>query len=239
MSDWNNSNIDLQKARTIHTMFFYYFNGQSVTVEGSIPDIVVDLTVCYQRGTLIVDDPVTVSGVAVVNTSIPQHVRSIAVHFQNSQAYPIRQDSENITEGIDLLLEPTQNSSRFMGTATMVWSLEGVYNPYFAITYDDSTGVHGTPLAISRDVAITVYPKEQLAQIVTSNVSMILTISVYLLTLVGTGSLILSLWDRKQSPQKGKNNTENTDSSTKVTNNQANRGIARKSKSGNAEPDNK
>lgn len=239
MCDWYSANIELQKARTFHITFFYYFSGQTVTPEGSIPDIEIDLTVYYQHATLIVDEPVTISGIAVVNTSIPQHIRSMTLHFQNALAYPIRQNANNITEGIDLTLYPTPNSSIYAGTATMTWALEGTYNPYFVVLFENRTGVFVTPLAISTDVAITVYPKEQFAQIVTSNVAMILAISVYLLTLVGTGSLVLSLWDRKPPSQEGKNNTETSKNETKISDGNANIGVTGKSRDNNTKPDDK
>jgi hypothetical protein len=239
MYDWNSANIDLQKARTFHTTFFYYFSGQRVTPEGSIPDIQVDLTISYQHATLIVDEPVTISGIAVVNTSMPQQIRSITFHFQNALAYPVRQNVNNITEGSNLFLDPTLNSSKYAGTATLTWTLEGTYNPYFAVIFENSTGVFATPLGVSPDVSITVYPKEQFAQIVTSNGSMILAISVYLLTLVGTGSLVLSLWDRKSPSQEDKYNTETSTSETKISKGNANVRVTGKTRDNNTKPDDK
>lgn len=205
---WNNANNDLQKARTFHIVFDYYFSGQFGTPAGSIPDIQVDLTVHYPHGTLIVDDPVTMLGIAVLNTSIPQHVKSVTVHFQNALAFPVTQDSNNITQGVDIILDPTQNSSVLAGNVTMLWALEGTYNPYFIAVYENAAGRFATPAGISPDVAITVYPKAQFAQLENNNVSMILTIAVYLLTLIGTFSLILSILDRhllSQEPSSQEN----------------------------------
>lgn len=222
LNEWNKTNDKLQQPRTFHITFFYFFNGQGSTPQGYIPDIKVDLSVSYERGTLIVDDPVTISGIAVVNSSIPQQIRSITFHFQNAQNFPVKQNNENITEGADILLYPTQNSSIFVGTAIMSWALEGNYNPYFGVTYtfSNQTGTYITPLAISSDVAITVYPKTQYAQTVTSNVSMILAVAVYVLTIIGTGSLVLTLWDRtissnqtNKEPETGKTNTDTKDNS--------------------------
>jgi hypothetical protein len=212
---WNSANSDLQNPRTFHITFFFYFNGQSVTPEGTIPDITIDLTVFYPRGTLIVDDPVTISGMAVVNRTIPERVASLTVYFENAQAVPIEQDVNGITKGADLLLNPTQNSSLLLGETTMSWPVEGTYNPQFTITYTNGTGRYSTPLLVSTSVAITVYPKAQIAQIVNSNVSMILTIAIYALTLVGTGNLIVDLWDREPPSQKKcKYNPENVNSNT-------------------------
>jgi hypothetical protein len=213
--EWYNANINLQRARTFHITFFYYFSGQSSTPAGSIPDITFDLTVNYPHGTLIVDDPITISGIALVNASIPQHIRSMTVYFKNAQAYPPTQDVNSITKGTDLLLFPTQNSSIFTGTATMIWTLEGTYNPYFIVTYETGTRVYATPLLMS-DVFITVYPKMQYAQTVTNNVSMILAISVYIFTLVGTLNFVLSLWDRQPSTQENKNNRKDIDAEINI-----------------------
>ena len=63
--------------------------------------------------------------------------------------------------------------------------------------------------SFTSDVAITVYPKSELAQITTNSVSITLAIIIYILTIVGTGSLILSILNRKPSAQN-KNNRNST-----------------------------
>lgn len=239
MIAWSETNNDLDKERNFHMGFFYYFSGQGATPEGSIPDVQMDLTVHYNRGTLVVDDPVTISGLAVINASIPQNIFSMTIHFQNALSSPLTRNSDNITQGTDLLLIPTQNSSIYVGTATMQWALEGSYSPYMIITFSNSSGRFVTQTYVSPDVSITVYPKYQYAQIVTNNVNMILAISVYFLTLVGTGSLVLSLWDRKQKVQNSDNNSNNGNSQPNISNSNPNKRVGRKANSKNAKHHNK
>jgi hypothetical protein len=178
------------------------------------------------------------SGIAIVNPSIRQHVVSITLHFQSAQAFSTKQDENKITKGADLFLDLTQKSNVLTGNATMTWAIEGVYNPYFIALYTNSTGKY-YDVGISKDVAITVYPKAQFAQIESNNVSMTLTIAIYALTLVGTGSLFLELWDRNSSSQESKNSPETPNSTTKVRNDDPNNRITRKTSAGRTEHKNK
>lgn len=212
---WNSTNADLQNPRTVHITFFYYFNGRGSVPHGEIADVEADLTVQYPSGTLIVDESVTISGLAIVNRTIPEQVTSVDIYFQNAQASPIQQDVNGITKGADLFLGPTQNSSVLAGHRTMAWSVEGSYNPEFIFNFANSTGTYVTPLLIATGVAITVYPKAQIAQLASNNISMILTMAIYVLTLVGTGDLVLDLWDRKPPSQKTESSTKKTEPNTK------------------------
>ena len=76
----------------------------------------------------------------------------------------------------------------------------------------------------SPDVAITVYPESEYAQTVNSNVTMVLTGAVYLLTLVGTGDLFLYLWDRKPLPNNSENDSKNGDNTTQQEDKLTNKG---------------
>ena len=80
---------DLGKARLFHIPYSYNFNGRATVPEGWVSDLQVDLTVQYPRGTLIVDDPVMMSGIAILNASqvFAYHidrVDELVIYFQNA-----------------------------------------------------------------------------------------------------------------------------------------------------------
>jgi len=197
---WNIENNNLQQPRTAHIAFKYNFNEQPINV-GETPDVEIDVALRYPHGTLIVDDPVDISGVAVQHGSFDQRVRSLTIWFQNALAYPVTQDENGITEGRDLLINVTQGNNKLIGNTTVVWVIEGTYNPELGLMFTNETGTYARYVGVSSSVAITVYPKAQLAQIVTNNVSITLAIAIYGLTVVGTLNIIFSLWDRKPSTQ--------------------------------------
>lgn len=207
--DWSRENFDLQKPRTFHSTFGFNYAGKLTISEGSINDVSIDLAITYPHGTLTVDDAVTISGIAVLNQSRLEKAHTIRISFQNAQAFPVTQDINNMTIYNTLILTATQNSSVLVGTTRLTWGIEGTYNPLFVINFFNGTSSLSTPLLISTDIAITVHPKADSAQISTNNVAMILAVVVYALTLVGTGSLILALWDRQKPPENSENSPEN------------------------------
>lgn len=148
----------------------------------------------------------------------------MTVGFENAQAYPVTQDVNGMTIEPELHLTPTANSSVFAGQTTLSWSVEGTYHAIFSVVFENATGPITEYLGVTRSVAITVYPKAQFAQIESNHVSMTLTIAIYMLTLVGTFDLVLSLWDRKPPTQEQKNGSENTSSDTKEHNTKTNIG---------------
>lgn len=218
---WNNENNKLQQPRTFHMMFSYNLNEIPYTVGNETYDIVIDLTLNYPHGTLIVDDPVSIHGIAIIKPSINQKVKgSITIWFQNAQAYPETQDEKGITKGQDLILSKKQDNNTLVGNTTIVWVLEGTYSPKMIMIYTNETGTHIISTDVSPDVAVTVYPKEKLAQIVTNKVSIILAIAFYFLAIIGTISISLSLWDRKPKTQNEKNNSKYEDDTTKIKHNE-------------------
>jgi len=200
----------------------YNFNEQPINVGENPPDVQIDVALRYPHGTLIVDDPVNISGVAIQYGSLDQHIQSLTIWFQNALSYPITQDENGMTEGIDLLMNVSQGNNKLIGSITAVWVLEGTYNPELSIVFTNETSTYAKYVGVSPSVAITVYPKAELAQIITNNVSMILTIAFYILTVVGTSSLVLSLWDREPSTQDEKKNTHDRDRPTNIDNEASN-----------------
>lgn len=183
-------NAKLQAPRNAHIVFPYCFNGQPI--HGNDPtDIDIDLTVCYPRGTLVVDDPVKISGIAILNSMEAKNVRSLTIGFENGQSYPVVQDEKGITKGTELFLTRTQEGNKLAGESTISWSLEGIYHPMLARTMNNNIGIF---CGVSPTVAITVYPKSQYAQIVTNKTNIDLAIAAYLVGAVGAIYIIIQLW---------------------------------------------
>lgn len=219
INTWNIENNNLQQPRTSHITFKYNFDEQRIDVGETPSDILIDVALRYPRGTLIVDDPIDISGIAIQYGSLDQHVESLTIWFQNALAYPVTQDENGITEGRDLLINISQGNNKLVGNTTVVWVLEGTYNPLLGLVFTNETGTYAFYAGMSTDVAITVYPKAELAQILTNNVSMILTIAFYVLALVGTGNLVVLLWDRKPLTQNKKENSQAQDKPATIYNN--------------------
>lgn len=183
-------NASLEKSRTFHIAFDHYFYKNNTThLTNSYPDIQIDLSVNYPRGILVVDDVVTISGIAIAYTPITRNITDIAVNFLNSQANPKTQDKYGITQGISINLLRIPNSNKFVGNASMVWRLEGTYYPQLFITgYPNNE----SPIRYYKtdDVAITVYPKSELAQIVTNKAVLWLTIIADILAILGTINIV-------------------------------------------------
>lgn len=218
--NWSIENNNLQKARTSHIVFGYSFNNEMIYPQGGKPDLQIDVSLTYPHGSIIVDDPIYISGIAIQNKSIPQTITRVSIGFQNVLAYPIKQNENGITNETNLFLWKREGN-KITGNTTITWEIEGTYYPRMAIIYTNETGGHVEP-AISSDVAITVYPREKLTQIVTNNVSMILTIALYFLSIIGTLSLSITLWDRIPSSKNKKNDAKSNDNTTNVINKNAN-----------------
>ena len=205
-SSWNNINNELKQGRTNNITFSYNFNEARGVPEGWVADVQIDLEIQQPRGILIVDDTVEVYGIGRVNQSNIQNnfgqVRSMTLYLQNSHVVPLS-NKDNITEGANVILTKSpNNSSRFEGTSKMCWNLEGSYAIEIVVLMENQTldGMNTYEKYLGEShVAVTVYPKSDFAQIVTNDVNLQLALIVYGLTVVGTGSLFLSLWDRKAS----------------------------------------
>lgn len=204
---WNDINKELEQERTFHIVFGYNFDSQMGVMENETRDLKIDINLTYPHGTLIVDDPVNISGIAIQKETSDYNITSVTLSFQNALAYPVTQDENGFTKGQNLILWE-RDENKLIGNTTFIWVLEGKYYPKLGFVYTNKTGRH-VQTATSPDVAITVYPKLELAQIITNSVSITLAVIIYILTIVGTGSLILSILNRKPSAQN-KNNGNST-----------------------------
>lgn len=169
-------NSNIAQARDFLIRMSYNFSNSPSYPMGSSPDIEFDLKVHYPRGALIVDDPVEISGIAILNSPRAQKVRMISIGFQGAQEWPVTQNNKGITNETNLILLKTRDN-KLTGKTTMVWQLEGVYYSRMTLQF---IGGDTQPIT-SLDIGITVYPKSQFAQILTSKAVLLLAIPAFLL----------------------------------------------------------
>jgi len=202
INEWNKDNVSLQQTRTFNIPFGLSFNNTRLVTPENPDDVDIDLTLTYPKATLVVDDVVTMVGLANLNTVEAQKIAVVLLGFQNCLEYPLNKTND-IPNFMTLHIANSNGTNKLIGETEGMWQLEGQYHASVILAFKNGTVMDA---GYSQDVAVTVYPKAQYAQIVTNNVSMALTVGVYLLTVMSTGSLILTLWDREQSTQEGKNN---------------------------------
>jgi len=223
---WNKENNELSKSRNYYISFSNWINIAQGEAE-SDTFWQIDLTVNQPRGTLIIGDCVEISGNAIVKTTVNQNITEIRLWFRNSQAYNITFDSDGMINATDsnIHLIRIGDTNKLEGNATICWRLEGSYNPTAQIFFENETGNFTCYLGVSPDVAITVYPESEFAQIVNNEVTMVLTIAVYSFTVIGTFSLILTLWRMKPSSNNKENNSESSNSNTNIKDNCTNKNV--------------
>ncbi len=198
LDSWFEQNNELQKPRDFHIVY-----GADLPYDSKLK---IDLTINYPRSILVVEDRAIINGLIVVENPSPDfEVLNVSMGFENALSYPIIQD-DGVTLDANFTFTKVEDF-RFTGNTNLTWSVEGEYRTIFRIKWRNSTGEYIGPQVLCENMEITVYPKSELAQIVNNNTSMIMTLIFYVLTLIGTGSLILSLWDRK--PCKDTNNNGN------------------------------
>jgi hypothetical protein len=185
-------NAKLEKPRDFHIVF-----GQTIHWTPRVrriinADIFVDLVVHYPHGTLVVNDPVEISARAILNSPERQDMQSISaitLTFENAQLYPIVWDDEKISDEIHISLKQTQEKNIWTGNATIAWTLEGSYHPLISYTSDQPRPCGPIP-----NTAITVYPKSQIAQIVTNKAFLYVAIATYLVGAASVLNIIFQLW---------------------------------------------
>jgi hypothetical protein len=176
-----------------------------------IPDIRLGLTVKFPNGTLVVDDPIEISGKAILSSPRSRSLVPLEVAYQNAMLYPVSQDADGLTSGAGLIFKKTQNSSVWEAkTVSMVWTQEGNYYPMVLAVLLNTT--HSPPfevyIGISPEVAMTVGPRSQISQSVTNTAMLYLTIALLLLAFVGSIPTFSVLWNKNQ-PQKDDSSKHN------------------------------
>jgi hypothetical protein len=227
---WSEENNELGKARNYYLSFSNWIN----ILQGEAkPDPYwrIDIYVQQPHGTLIIGERIDISGKATVETKLEQNIMEIRIWFQTSQAYNLTFDDEGMINATDsnIHLVRIGDTNKLKGNATICWRLEGSYKPIAQLFFENKTGNFKNYLGISPDVAITVYPESEYAQIVNNEVTIVLAIAVYFLKVIGIISLILKLWNNERS-NNSKNYSANSNNNPNKKNNQTNKNIIKSNK---------
>lgn len=195
----------------------------------------IDLSIHQPHTTLTTGDRVDISGIAYAETPPNFEIIDLSVWFQMSEPYNLTVDNNDMLNynGSTVHLN-IPDSNKLIGNASIKWELEGSYHPVGQILFENETGRYDQYLGISPEIAITVYPKSEYAQTVNNNVTMILTGAVYVLTLVGTGDLIVHLWDRKEGCEDSDNDSENNESAPQKENKIRDKGVVERADNENS-----
>jgi hypothetical protein len=180
-------NAKLKGSRIFHIPLQYDFDK---TRKEPPEDVQFDLVLSPLRGTLIVDDPVEMLGIAILNSQYARNqVGFISIAFEYAQAYPIYQDEKGITRGARIVLNPTSENHKLKGSGEFIWTTEGNYRPL--ISFWMKNGAHQRAIG---EVGVTVYPRTQIAQIITNETNIYLAVAAYIVGAVGVLNIIWRLW---------------------------------------------
>lgn len=215
LNEWNKANNELNQPREYPLSLSNTINILTGEEKHNI-SWQIDLTVHQPHSTLTTGDRVDISGIAYLETPSGFDIIDISVWFQNSRPYNLKTDDNGMLNynGSTIHLFKTTNPNKLAGNASIKWELEGTYRPIGQMLFSNETGIHLQYLGTSPDIAITVYPESEYAQTVNSNVTMVLTEAVYLLTLIGTGDFLIHLWDREKRDKDSENNSNNDNNIT-------------------------
>jgi len=186
---------EIQKSRKIHILMAWRFCCQigSYHLGDTSFDTVVDLELTYPHSTLVVDEPVNVSGFAIIKPEYFPTLRTILVSFGSARAYPITLQENGLIESAKLELNKSQNN-RLTGSSKMCWPLEGKYKATFIAEFENDPILKNEQITSTNEFdLITVYPKSEIAQITTNKAIIVLTIALYFLGVVGTIKIIIDL----------------------------------------------
>jgi hypothetical protein len=185
-------NANLSQPRNFHITF-------DVTHERNLnPEMQIDLEVRYPHQILIVDDPINISGTAVIYSQTAKDTTDVAIYFQNAQAYPSIKNNDGITQGNSLILHLSPDKRKLVGNTTMIWRLEGTYFPRLYLKTNNTSNI---TYAETNDVPIIVYPKSQFIQIITNKATLLLACAAYILAFVGAFNIIYNLWTKNPTSQ--------------------------------------
>ena len=186
---------ELQKPRKFHIPMAYRWgpNPDSRHLGDTYSDVLIDLEITYPHAVLMADEPVDVSGLAIIQ---PEHfptLRSIQIAFESARSYPPAFNENGLPEVPGFFLNSSENN-KMKGIKKMFWPLEGKYRANFLLEFENHPILKNTKMQGKNDVdLITVYPKSETAQIMANKAITILTIALYSLGVFATIKIIIDL----------------------------------------------
>lgn len=176
-------NARFEQKHVAHISFcdlIHYYNSR----------IYIDLTIDSPHGILLVDDPITISGVA--NTSeFTRNITSITAGFYNAQACPVTQDNNGITNLAEIKFHNAEDNKLIANETAISWPLEGLYQLVVALEIDNNEVLGAAPIT---STFVTIHPKSLMVQIITNKTNINLAIAAYFLGLIGAINVIYRLW---------------------------------------------
>ena len=101
-------------------------------------------------------------------------------------------------------------NSVLIGEAIVTWPLDGDFKPLMVLFFQDGS----TQETTTQDIVFHVYPQEQLTQLESTNVSVILTYAVFVLTLLGVIGIGVELWPKEEKQNTAQNQNSSTEKRT-------------------------
>ena len=183
-------NNELQKSRKFrnNTLFSIPREFLSFSLADYNHDVDIDLEVTYPHATLTVDEPIDISAIATIKPELFSRIRTIAISFDAARSYLQNSDDSGMIKEPVIYLNKTQ-SNRMIGAAKIFWPIEGKYKANFGVELIDGTQI---PNEHSVDI-ITVYPKSEVAQIVTNKTYIDLAVAAYFLGVISVVKIIIDL----------------------------------------------
>lgn len=168
-----------------HILFRIQMNNIPPSILDHHSDIDLDFEITYPQAVLTINDRVDITAtITSANQSqLLQNIRSLVIGFDAALAYP-----ENSTErpGIDVI---RTEDNQMVGRTSIYWPVEGKYRANYSIEMTNGNQIinQHTP------EIITVYPKSEIAQIISNKVLTDLTIGAYVVGFVGAIKVIIDL----------------------------------------------
>lgn len=178
---------ELFRQRTFHNHVL--FRIQRGNAQPSIldhhSDLDLDFEITYPQAILSINDRVdiTVTATSANESQLLQMIGCIVIGFESALAYP-----PNSTErpGMDII---RTDNNQMAGRTSIYWPVEGKYRANYSIEFTDG----GNAGNMKTPEIITVYPKSEIAQIISNKVLTDLTIGAYVIGFVGAVKVILDL----------------------------------------------
>jgi hypothetical protein len=188
ISNWFQESNNILQPRTYDHSFSFKLAENSLLANEQ--DLTFDLTISYPHSILVVDEPASIT--ATVHLLTPEakyNITAISIGFENAQAYPITRDYYGQVNQANLIIL-NYNNEAIMNKTTMCWPSEGNFHLVCAIFFADGSNKQ----LVQNNIVMPVYSNTELEQVQTNQVSIILSIALFVFSFVGVIDLFMRLW---------------------------------------------